>query len=172
MVDEVDSGSVADWVQAGGTIVALAGLTYAVARGRSEARTLESEKRLAMARAVGVKSHVLTDEGPAGSIRVYYEVRNSSAYPVDDLVLIVDDEVSGEDQGDVNHSQHAVELVFGTVLAGDSESGHVDVPVSGPVQSFRFMNAPAYIQFVDCWAQPWERGPGVLRALDSPPRVC
>lgn len=178
-------GDVGSWVTA---VFTLGGLIYAGLglRHQADQRRREEELRIqqaidlqwAQARQVAITSRLVKVPGvqvstgawvthvTEDSLRVEYELVNTSPYPIDAVVVLsplFEDSREGEECGDE-------EIVQGTLFPGErvKGEGHVTtskVPFSGMVDVCRVM-------FTDSWGTHWLRGPGTLEQREMPALTC
>lgn len=159
-----------DWLQALAAPIAILALAFEIFKSRKERTQARQDLQLSMARSVSVTSHLEQQDDAGIEYVVRYKVKNYGSYPVDDLKLVVSDwrRIDEDDPYPAN----VLELVFGTVLPGEVESGAETVSFSSTPGSFRFTNGPAHVHFVDVWGQAWDRGPGACEKLEAPSPVC
>lgn len=169
----MDSGSAADWVAAMATVFGFGGAIAQLRMSRSEsmrerdqARQDELARREAMARAVGVKvnwqpnSRGGPPEGHDGLMPVHVEVVNSGPYPIDAAVLMVV----------TDHDEHPMEIVYGTILAGEHiRDTHM---VARREVVFGELTSGASLVFTDTYGNHWERSPHGLEHRTNPARIC
>jgi hypothetical protein len=171
----MDWGSVADWVIAaitaagfGGAVVQLRANLADSRSAREQARQDEEDNRMAMARAVGLKSSWKPgpDGGPPenydGLIPVEIEVLNSSPYPIRGAVL----ELPTDDE------EVPMEIVYGTILPGEHLKDTYEVRRTEVV--FGELTGGATLVFTDTFDNHWSsstswRG---LERRDQAARIC
>ncbi len=168
-------GTVGEWI-AGAAAAAGLFFTGLEIRASKVERKLEEERRradelnrrMAMARAVGVQAIPSCDARGRWSVR--YQVHNAGDYPIDNVVLVVGDP-GAETMSLADQVGTVIEVVLGTVLPNQSVEDTVDLNFTRE-PAFGDLTRLSGLLFTDTWNQPWFRGPGVLEKQPSSPRVC
>jgi hypothetical protein len=169
-------GDVATWV---GGLATSAGLIFAayqirlanLQRRNEETRRIQDEgdRRVAMARAVGVRS-VVKQEGPDWFVG--FTLHNGGDYPINDVVVVIIDPgapvIAPERQQGT-----ALEYVVGTVLPKETISEE-KYPVHFTAEpAFGEITSLGAVLFTDTWGQHWARSTlGGLTPQEHPPRIC
>lgn len=130
----------------------------------------EVERREAMARAVSVSSSLAGREGEKEVIE--YVVVNGSDYPIDNVVIRIND--PGGYFGSYHDGDDFIprEIVVGTMYSKQVIEDSYEPREVKPELPFALVTGMATIHFTDPWDQSWERGPGMLEKRDAPPRMC
>jgi len=163
----MDSGSWAEWASALLTGAGLAAAVYQLAAGRRDGQRAErrrideeQERRLAMARAVGVKVHwSRPDPVDKQQARAEFEVLNSSPYPISGVRVDLECDVPGNYQ-----------LVVGTILPGERVADRKTVPRTE--LAFSQLTYGVKVHFTDVYGNHWTRTPEYVAPQESAARIC
>lgn len=159
----IDWGSVPDWCAAIFTGLGFGAAVYQLRRARLDqddarkaAQVHETERREAMARAVGVS--ISWGDSAEGVTAAKVEVVNSGPFPIHGVVLIIEAD------------EYPMEVVIGTLLPGRSVEDTYLVDRSEP--AFAELTSGAQVRFTDTYGKHWSRTPDDLQREDSPARIC
>ncbi len=129
----------------------------------------ETERRDAMARAVCISSTLAAQDD--GSEAIEYSLMNGSDYPIDMIVIQINDPGGYLGYHLEDGSPVPRELVIGTMHSKQVISGKEPVQPK-PEIPFLLLTGMASVVFTDTWGQSWWRCPGQLEKRDGPARMC
>ena len=159
-------GSVPDSVGVFFTGLGFAAAVYQLREGRLaqaaervDARDAESERREAMARAVGVKASWGETDQAKGETPVSIDIINSSPFPIDAVVVRI-----------TTDNEYPHEVVYGSLLPGEKTHDTFVVNRTGLV--FGELTGGAEILFTDTYGGHWRRTPSQLERRDQMARIC
>ncbi len=100
---------------------------------------------------------------------VQYKIKNGGTYPINTVVLIVDDPATDGDP--VSQTGTAMEIVFPTIGPADEEEGEETIRLSEE-PPFGLLTRMTYLLFTDVWGQHWATDGTRTWRRPEPARQC
>lgn len=121
-----------------------------------------------MAQRVSIRA--IPSQTPQGNWEAPYQIHNGGDYPIENVVIVIDD--PGRDGDPLDQSGTATELVIGPVAAGATESGRIEHMHFTREPAFAELTHLATLLFSDHWGNNWAITGTRLVERKSPARTC